>query len=283
MRLPLYFFDTKIVGDLMQRIGDNGRIAAFIKSQMLDFLVAVCNLIALSALIWHYQKSILLIFAVGSIFSIAWSLYFGRRREMLDYRRFDASIENTDNLVETIIAMHEIRLNNATKWKIKRWTNIQTRLFEVNNLMLRLQQLQVSGATSINQMKNIIITFWAANLVISGNLSLGEMIGLSAVIGQLSVPLFQMTNFIQSFQDTRSHSGDCLKFSQRRTRIGTFFLIPAIWRRYQFVFSIESGFTICRLAIPNLQMICYSMDCHLKFHAERQRRWLDIVVAERRL
>jgi ATP-binding cassette, subfamily B, bacterial len=203
MRLPLYFFDTKIVGDLMQRIGDNGRIAAFIKSQMLDFLVGVCNLIVLSALIWHYQKSILLIFAVGSIFSIAWSLYFGRRRELLDYRRFDASIENTDNLVETIIAMHEIRLNNATKWKIKRWTNIQTRLFEVNNLMLRLQQLQASGAMSINQLKNIFITFWAANLVISGNLSLGEMIGLSAVIGQLSVPLYQMTNFIQSLQDTR--------------------------------------------------------------------------------
>jgi ATP-binding cassette, subfamily B, bacterial len=203
MRLPLFFFDMKVAGDLMQRISDNGRIQNFIKTQLLDFIISIANFVTLTFLILRYDNRIFLIFLAGSIFGILWAFYFIRKREILDYRRFDVNTENTDNLIETIVAMPEVRLNSAEEFKKNKWQRIQIKLFDVNTRILLLQQFQNSGSTAINQLKNITVTFFAAQQVIFGNLSLGEMVGLSFIVGQLNLPLYQMVGFIQFFQEAR--------------------------------------------------------------------------------
>lgn len=203
MRLPLYFFDRKMAGDLMQRISDNGRIQNFIKTQLLDFVVAIASLITLCALMLSYNTKIFVFYTGASILGITWAFYFIRKRELLDYRRFDANTENADNLIETIVAMPEIKLNNAEEIKKDKWQRIQLKLFKVNTKITLLQQYQNTGSSAINQLKNITVTFFAAQQVVAGNISLGQMIALAAIVGQLNLPLYQIVGFIQYLQEAR--------------------------------------------------------------------------------
>ncbi len=201
MKLPLYFFDAKLAGDLMQRIGDNGRIQNFIKTQFLDLIIAVASLVTLTFMIFHYSEKIFAVYFISSSAGIVWALYFIRKREILDYRRFDVNTENMDNLIETIVAMPEIKLNNAEEIKKKKWKEIQFKMFDVNRRLLYLQQYQNSGTSAINYLKNILVTFLSAQQVISGSMTIGEMIGLSFIVGQLNVPLIQLVSFFQFAQE----------------------------------------------------------------------------------
>lgn len=191
MKLPLYFFDIKVSGDIMQRTSDNARIEAFIREKLLDFVISIGSLISLSFLILKYDVRIFLFFILGGVMSMIWTVYFIRKKEILDYRKSDINAENDNNLIDTISAMPEIKLNNAEKIKRSNWLKIQVKLFEVNAQILRFQQYQNSGFSSINQLKNIVITFLAAHEVIEGTLSVGEMLGLSMIVGQLNLPIFQ--------------------------------------------------------------------------------------------
>lgn len=203
MKLPLFFFESKVAGDLMQRINDNSRIQFFIKNQLLEFVIAITNFIALTVLIINYNFSLFVVFITGSFIAFFWGLYFIKKRELLDYRRFDINTENSDNLIETIISMAEIKLNSAEEIKRSTWQKIQLKLFDVNSKIALTQQYQTSGTTAINQLKNITITFLAATQVLNGTLSLGEMVSLSFIIGQLSLPLSQIISFFQYFQEAK--------------------------------------------------------------------------------
>ncbi|MDR3694229.1 peptidase domain-containing ABC transporter [Mucilaginibacter sp.] len=203
MKLPLYFFDVKVAADLMQRISDNSRIQAFIKNQLLDFVVSIATFISLTVLMLHYNLKIYLVYLTVTTCSVTWALAFIRKREILDYRRFDATTEITDNIIETIVAMPEIRINNAEQIKKNRWENIQIKLFDINRRILALQQYQNSGTAALNTFKNLLITFLSAQQVIAGNLTLGEMLSISAITGQLNVPVNQMIGFAQYLQDAK--------------------------------------------------------------------------------
>lgn len=203
MKLPLFFFDMKVASDLILRISDNSRIQSFIKEKLLDFIISIGNLLTLSWLVYKYNGQIFTIYLTISLLTILCSLIFLKQREILDYKRFNVNSENNDNLIETIVGMPEIKLNGAEAVKMNKWQKVQLKLFEVNTRILRLQQYQSSTFTSLNQFKNIIITFLAAQHVINGSLTLGQMIGLSFIMGQLNIPLMQLSGFIQYYQDAR--------------------------------------------------------------------------------
>jgi ATP-binding cassette subfamily B protein len=201
MRLPISFFDTKMVGDMLQRIGDHTRIENFLTSQSLNVLFSMVNLVIFSIVLALYSWIILAIFLVGSILYVLWIMIFLKRRKELDYRRFTQLSENQAKLIELMNGMQEIKLNNSEKQKRWEWERIQARLFQVNIKRLSLAQTQNIGSAFINQLKNILISFIAARLVIDGNITLGAMVAVSYIIGQMNTPLNSLMEFIQTTQD----------------------------------------------------------------------------------
>ncbi|MCL4481625.1 MAG: cysteine peptidase family C39 domain-containing protein, partial [Bacteroidetes bacterium] len=150
MKLPISFFDTKMIGDLLQRIGDHTRIENFITNQTLNVLFSMVNLLVFSIVLALYSWSILLIFLLGSFFYVLWIFFFLRRRRELDFHRFRQLSENQAKLIELITGMQEIKLNNCEKQKRWEWERIQARLFKVNIRRLSLNQAQSIGSSFIN-------------------------------------------------------------------------------------------------------------------------------------
>jgi len=203
MKLPISFFDTKMIGDLLQRIGDHSRIENFITNQTLNVLFSMVNLVVFSIVLAIYSWTILLIFLVGSLLYIVWIVLFLKRRRTIDFQRFRQLSENQAKLIELITGMQEIKLNNCEKQKRWEWERIQARLFKVNIRRLSLSQTQTIGSSFINQLKNILISFLAARLVIDGHITIGAMVAVSYIIGQMNSPLANLMDFIQTAQDAK--------------------------------------------------------------------------------
>uniref|UniRef100_UPI004049D835 peptidase domain-containing ABC transporter n=1 Tax=Fulvivirga sp. TaxID=1931237 RepID=UPI004049D835 len=203
MKLPVSFFDTKIVGDLLQRIGDHKRIETFLTSSTLNILFSFTNLIIFAAVLAYYDLKIFISFFIGSGLYILWVLIFMKKRRVLDYKRFDQMSNNQSNLIQLITGMQEIKLHNAEKRKRWEWERIQAKLFKVNMKSLALNQYQDAGSTFINEIKNIIISFIAAKSVIDGGITLGMMLAIQYIIGQLNGPINQLVSFIHSTQDAK--------------------------------------------------------------------------------
>jgi ATP-binding cassette subfamily B protein len=203
MKLPIAFFDTKMIGDLLQRIGDHTRIENFITNQTLNVLFSMVNLVVFSIILAIYSWTILLIFLLGSLLYVIWIVFFLKRRRELDFHRFRQLSENQAKLIELITGMQEIKLNNCEKQKRWEWERIQSRLFKVNIRRLSLNQAQTIGSSFINQLKNILISFLAAKLVIDGHITIGAMVAVSYIIGQMNVPLANLMDFIQNAQDAK--------------------------------------------------------------------------------
>lgn len=203
MKLPISYFDTKMIGDLLQRIGDHTRIENFITNQTLNVLFSMVNLFIFSIVLALYSWTILLIFLLGSVLYVAWIVLFLKRRRELDFHRFRQLSENQAKLIELITGMQEIKLNNCEKQKRWEWERIQARLFKVNIRRLTLSQTQTIGSSFINQLKNILISFLAAKLVIDGHITLGAMFAVSYIIGQMNAPLTNLMEFIQNAQDAK--------------------------------------------------------------------------------
>ncbi len=203
MRLPIGFFDTKMIGDLMQRIGDHTRIENFLTSSSLQVLFSMVNLVIFAVVLGIYSLKILAIFLIGSILYMVWVLIFMKRRRELDFKRFAQLSENQSNLIQLITGMQEIKLNNCEKQKRWEWEKIQARLFRVNIKGLALNQYQQAGGAFFNQVKNIIITFIAAESVVTGKMTLGMMMAVQYIIGQLNAPVEQMIGFVRSAQDAK--------------------------------------------------------------------------------
>jgi ATP-binding cassette subfamily B protein len=203
MKLPIRFFDSKMIGDILQRIHDNSRIQDFLTSSTLSILFSFVNLIIFSIVLGIYNLKILGIFLLASTLYVLWILIFLKRRKALDYKRFAQASAEQSNLYELITGMQEIKLQNNEKQKRWAWENIQAKLFKVSVKGLALSQYQQAGGFFINEVKNIIISFFAAQAVITGNMTLGMMMAVQYIIGQLNSPIGQLIGFIQSAQDAK--------------------------------------------------------------------------------
>lgn len=203
MKLPIGFFDTKLIGDIMQRIDDHGRIQRFLTGPSLAIIYGMINVVVFGVVLALYQVSILLVFLAGSLVYFTWIYIFLRKRRDLDFRRFEQLSDNQNSLYQLITGMQEIKLNNCEKQKRWRWENIQARLFRINARSLALNQYQQVGGLFFNETKNILITFLSASAVLKGDMTLGMMVAVQYIIGQLNGPIDQMIGFIQSAQDAR--------------------------------------------------------------------------------
>jgi len=203
MKLPIGFFDTKMIGDLMQRIGDHSRIETFLTASSLQILFSLINLLIFAVVLGIYSTKILIVFLIGSLLYGLWVTIFLKKRREIDFKRFAQLSDNQSNLIQLITGMQEIKLNNCEKQKRWEWEKIQAKLFRVNISSLALNQYQQAGGTFFNQSKNIIITFIAAQSVVTGNMTLGMMLAVQYIIGQLNAPIEQMITFIRSAQDAK--------------------------------------------------------------------------------
>jgi len=203
MKMPIGYFDTKMIGDLLQRIGDHNRIERFLTSQSLGVIFSFFNIIIFSLVLVFYNVGIFFVFLMGSAIYMAWIFLFLRKRRELDYKRFTQLSDNQSKLIQLINGMQEIKLNNYERQKRWEWERIQARLFKVNVSSLSLQQYQGAGSVFINETKNIVITVLAATSVVHGNMTLGMMLAVQYIIGQMNSPLEQMIEFMQVSQDAK--------------------------------------------------------------------------------
>ncbi len=203
MKLSIGFFDTKMIGDILQRIGDHSRIESFLTSSTLNILFSMLNLVVFGIVLAIYNLKIFFIFIIASIAYIAWVVIFMKKRRELDFKRFAQMSDNQSNLIQLITGIQEIKLNNCEKQKRWDWERIQAKLFKVNVKSLSLSQYQQSGSTFINQLKNILISFWAAKSVIDGSMTLGMMMAVQYIIGQLNAPIQQLIGFFHATQDAK--------------------------------------------------------------------------------
>jgi ATP-binding cassette, subfamily B, bacterial len=203
MRLPMSFFDSKMTGDLLQRIYDNERIERFLTSASLVTLFSAVNLFVFSIVLLFYNKVIFTVFFVAALLYFGWVGLFLQRRRALDYRRFEQQAENQSALIQMINGMQEIKLHNAEKQKRWAWERIQARLFRVNVQYLATDQLQRAGASFINEGKNILISVLAAQAVIRGDMSLGMMLAVQYIIGHMNGPLESLVQFILAAQEAK--------------------------------------------------------------------------------
>ena len=203
MRLPLHFFDTKMVGDIMQRIGDHGRIESFMTGTSISTLFSFVNFIVFGFVLAYYDLSILGLFLLGNGLYVAWILAFMRYRRELDIKRFAQAAGEQSNLFLLVTGMQEIKLNNCETEKRWEWERIQVKLFKISIKGLALGQYQQLGSVFFNQTTNILISFLAARAVVSGEMTLGMMMSLTYIVGQLTSPVEQFIGFARSFQDAK--------------------------------------------------------------------------------
>lgn len=201
MRLPISFFDSKMVGDIMQRIGDHSRIQTFLTSSLLSIVMAIVTFTVYAIVMGGYNMAILGIFLLGSTMYVVWILLFMKKRRKLDYMRFQEASANQSSIVQLIGGMQDIKLNGCEKQKRWDWERIQARLFKVSVKGLVLGQTQQVGGTFIDQIKNVFISFLAASAVINGDMTLGMMTAMQYILGQLNAPISQFIKFAQEAQD----------------------------------------------------------------------------------
>ncbi len=203
MKLPIRYFDSRRVGDIMTRIEDNKRIEQFLSATVLNTLFSVINFLMLSFVLGYYSIPILLIFLTGSFLSIFWTFLFMEKRKNIDYKLFNFMSRNRENTYEIVNAMQEIKLNDFELFKRWEWEKVQLRLFRLNIKTLSLEQYQQIGSTFFSQLKNLLITFFAAKGVIDNQLSLGMMLSISFIIGLLNSPIDQFISFFKLGQSAK--------------------------------------------------------------------------------
>ena len=203
MRLPLRFFDTKMIGDIMQRIGDHNRIEAFLTGSSIGTLFSFVNFFIFGAILAYYHWTILVIFIIGNAFYVAWVLFFMKYRRELDIKRFAQAAGEQSSLIQLISSMQEIKLNNSEKQKRWQWERIQVKLFKISVKGLMLGQTQQVGSIFFNQTTNILISFLAAKSVVNGEMTLGMMMSMTYIIGQLNGPIGAFIGFAQQLQDAK--------------------------------------------------------------------------------
>lgn len=203
LKLPMSFFDTKLMGDIFQRISDHDRIQKFLTSQILKISFAVLSFFIFGIVLCYYNITVFLIFLIGSFLYATWITLFLRKRRKIDYNLFEQQAANQNRTYQFITGIQEIKLQNCEIRRRLEWEDTQADLFKVQMDSLKLQLQQESGGIFINEIKNIVITVITATCVISGDMSLGMMLAVQYIIGQLNSPIEQVVAFIYSLQDVK--------------------------------------------------------------------------------
>ncbi len=207
MKLPMTFFETKSVGDYQQRLGDHSRLQGFVTYSTLQTLFSIISVPFYLVIIGIYSRIILAAYLFLTLLGALWMAYFFRRRKALDYEQFKISAENSNKQYELMSGICDIKLNGYDDYKISEWRGLQDRQYRMSQKVLKLGQVQNTGFTLIGQLRNIFITCWIAAEVVSGNLTLGMMMSISVIIGQVNGPLSQLIGFLQQFQDAKISLG----------------------------------------------------------------------------
>ncbi|GAA4110993.1 peptidase domain-containing ABC transporter [Aquimarina addita] len=203
MKLPISYFDVRMTGDLLQRINDHKRIERILTTSSLNVLFSFINLIIFSLVLGYYSLQIFGVFVIGSILYFTWILFFFKKRKELDYKRFSEVSQEQSKVIELINGMQEIKLHNAERRMRWNWEYVQARLFKVASKNLALEQTQTVGSNLINELKNMFVTVLSAKLVIDGDITLGMMMAISYIVGQLNGPVSQLINFMRDVQDAQ--------------------------------------------------------------------------------
>ncbi|WET51073.1 peptidase domain-containing ABC transporter [Chryseobacterium indologenes] len=203
LRLPIKFFDTRLLGDFSQRIQDHERIEQFLTSQSILTLFSLITFSVFFGVLCYYDYRIMLVYIVLTSISVIWSLFWLKKREIVDYFKFHQRGENQETIYEIINGVSEMKLNQYEDLKRKEWENIQQKLFKTNLRILKINQIQLSGFEILNQSKNILVTFLAAYFVVIDSMSLGTLLSISYIIGQMNSPVNQLVNFFRSLQEAK--------------------------------------------------------------------------------
>lgn len=203
MKLSIHFFDTKNIGDIMQRIGDHGRIQSFMSGTALFTLFSFTNFFIFAFIMAYYNLTILLVFLIGNSLYVIWIISFMHFRKRLDQKRFTQSSLNQSNIIQLITGMQEIKLNNCERQQRWKWERIQVKLFKISSEGVALGQFQQVGSIFFSSTTSLIISYLSAKAVVEGSITLGMMMSISYIIGQLSGPIGQLIGFAQSFQDAK--------------------------------------------------------------------------------
>lgn len=203
LKLPMSFFDTKLMGDLMQRMNDHGRIQSFLTSHLLSTIFSILSFVVLGIVLLIYSKIIFTIFIIGSLAYGIWITIFLNKRKTLDYEIFELQAINQNKTYQFITTIQEIKLQDCEQRRRWEWEDIQVDLFNAQMKSLKLQQSQETGSIFINELKNILVTVMAATAVIEGEITLGTMLAIQYIVGQLNSPLEQLMSFIYSLQDVK--------------------------------------------------------------------------------
>lgn len=199
--MPLQFFDSRMTGDILQRIGDHGRIKNFLLSNSINIIFSLVNFVVFLSILAYYNNRVLVIFLIGNTLHVIWVLFFMRYRRELDIKRFNLSSREQSKMIQMIQGMQDIKLNNCERQKRWEWERIQVKLFQVGLKGLRIGQVQQSGSAFFTQTTHILIYYMAAREVVNGSMTLGMMMSLTYIIGQVSAPIREVIGFAQSFQD----------------------------------------------------------------------------------
>ncbi|MFT5165423.1 MAG: ATP-binding cassette subfamily B protein [Saprospiraceae bacterium] len=200
---PLRFFDTRMTGDLLQRVDDHKRIERMLTSSSLQTIFSLFSFFIFSVILFIFDPGIFIVFIAASFIYLFWVIYFLRKRKELDYKRFDEMAVNQSAMIQLIQGISDIKLHNAEKVKRWEWERIQAKIFRLNKQYLNFNQWQQTGANFINETKNIFISFLAAQAVVEGQMTLGMLVAVQYIIGQLNSPLEQVVVFIRSLQDAK--------------------------------------------------------------------------------
>lgn len=203
MSLSLGFMDTKNEGDLMQRIQDNSRIENFLSNTTLNTLFSFFNLVVFGGILAYFNTTVFLIFFISACIQVIWTLIFLKKRAELDHKRFEQASFNQSSTTQLIRGVQEIRLNGSEKRRRWEWESVQIRVFKISIRGLTLAQLQNTGGNFLNELKNILITFFTAKSVIDGQMTLGTMLSIQYIIGQLNQPISNFISFVQIAQDAK--------------------------------------------------------------------------------
>ncbi len=203
MKLPISYFDARMTGDLLQRINDHKRIEQILTTSSLTILFSLFNLVIFSFVLGYYSIQILGVFVFGSVLYVIWVLFFFKKRKELDYKRFSQVSQEQSKVIELINGMQEIKLHNAERRMRWNWEYVQARLFKISTKSLALEQTQSVGSNFINEIKNMLITILSAKLVIDGEITLGMMMAVSYIVGQLNAPVTQLISFMRDVQDAK--------------------------------------------------------------------------------
>jgi ATP-binding cassette subfamily B protein len=203
LKLPMSFFDTKLMGDLLQRISDHSRVQSFLTNQALGVLFLLFSFIILGIVLFIYNRLIFCVLIIGSVIYGLWIAIFLNKRKVLDYELFEQQAKNQNKTYQFITSMQEIKLQDCELRRRWEWEDTQAELFAIQMKVLKLQQTQEAGSIFINEVKNIIITVLAATAVINGQMTLGAMLAVQYIIGQINSPIEQFMSLIYSFQDVK--------------------------------------------------------------------------------